>query len=121
VDVSIADFMLRLLLGIKNFDETFFNFFQCGDLDLIKPGDKSYDDFLNACLKDLTDLGPFLVDACYLLNPYLLLALSSVSQLLSHSVQTKKVKKPFIENLSYAKKVNFSELNCSQYVINMFN
>jgi hypothetical protein len=40
IDVSIADFMLRLILGIKHFDDTLFGFFQCGDLDLIKHGDK---------------------------------------------------------------------------------
>jgi glutathionyl-hydroquinone reductase len=34
-DVEIADFLIRL-------DEIFFDFFQCGDLQLIRPGDKSY-------------------------------------------------------------------------------
>lgn len=49
-DVEIADFLIRLMLGIKEFDEIFFDFFQCGDLQLIRPGDKSYTQFMEICL-----------------------------------------------------------------------
>ena len=32
LDISLSSIVLQLILGVADFDESFFSFFQCGDL-----------------------------------------------------------------------------------------
>ena len=49
LDEGIADFMLRLARSLNVFDSSLLAFFSCGQ-DLVKPGDKQYQQFLEICL-----------------------------------------------------------------------
>lgn len=49
VDEGLAEFMLRLVRSLNAFDNSLLSFFSCGQ-DLVKPGDKQYQQFLEICL-----------------------------------------------------------------------
>jgi hypothetical protein len=65
LDVPLMQLFMELSLGVITFESAFFSFFQCGDLQMIKPtGDKGFSQFLEICLQDISDEAKSFVDVC---------------------------------------------------------
>eukprot|EP00347_Sterkiella_histriomuscorum_P015361 403357305 len=116
LDEDMGEFLLNLLYSIINFDLCFFEFFQCGEMQLVKLGDKSFNQFIEICLQDLYDQSKSIIECCLKINPFTLYGVACLAQSINESISKKKAKQGLQKYLPISKKINFKEIKNLYYM-----
>ncbi|CDW88474.1 UNKNOWN [Stylonychia lemnae] len=110
LDVDVGKFCIELLQSIQFFESVFFNFFECGEMQLLKDGDKSFNQFIEICLQDLYDQQQQMIGELMKINPFTLYTIASLAQIICESMQKKKVKRQLTKYILKNKTLDFKSI-----------
>ena len=88
-------------------------------MQLLKSGEKQFQQFLVICLQDLCDQSKAIVETGMKTNPFSVVVMANIGQIIGQSIVKKKAKKVLIKN-GFAKKMDFRDYK-SQYYCDVFN